>query len=531
MPSARLSAAVDDEVIIAAGTYETTDDHLRIFDYFRDGSGHLRIEAFAGTGKSTTILRAIDVAPEDSIWLATFAKRNQLDLDSRLTNPKATARTIHSIGNEAICQSDWGYVRMCARRFDREDDLAGAVSSGLPYGAKRYVGKLCTKARELMPLVATWPDAVQQLCNLAVDFDLVPPAEGHLSLDTVARATQSALILAATKKPTHTGIDFADMMFLPIVNGWLRPQFDMAVVDEYQDLTLAQLQFVKAVCYRYARIVLVGDKHQAIHGFRGAGGKEVAKLMADLQPAELALPKTYRCPRAVVAIAQNYAPGYEVDASAPAGVVDEVSLERLIATAQRGDFILSRANAPLMPVALALLRADKAATIRGRDIVSGLVNLVKRLATGSAKDSIPQFLVKLQSWRNKEIDRLLAMKRDDAIGSVDDKAETLNVLAHSSASVPYLLTRIDTLFTDEDNEGVMLSTVHKAKGLEADRVFLLRETFLRMAPCECGHHHLTKPCRRCDCTTMRPDVEREQEERNIFYVAVTRTKRHLTMVR
>jgi DNA helicase-2/ATP-dependent DNA helicase PcrA len=527
LPTARLSAAVEevveDDVTPEVSSFETTEHHDRIFEAFREGSGHLRVEAYAGTGKTTTILRAIDLAPEDAIWLATFGKRNQEELDGRVTNPRATARTIHSLGKGAITEN-WGYVKV-ANRFDREDDLAAQVTAGMPYGAKRLVGKLCTKARELAPF-ATFQDVV----DIALDFDLAPPAGDGLSVEAVARATMAAMDIAAKVKPIKTGIDFADMLYLPMRNGWLKPQFDLVVVDEYQDLTLAQLLFCRKVCHSYGRIVLVGDKHQAIYAFRGAGGSEVAKLMANLQPEELKLPKTYRCPRKVVAIAEPFAPGYTVDESAPEGIVDQLAVEKLVETAQAGDFILSRANAPLMPVALALLRADKPATIRGRDIARGLVSLVKRLATGDAKHSIPAFLNKVRTWRLKETDRAVNMKRDDLIPGIEDKAETLNCLAGSSTSVPHLLTRLDTLFTDSATEGVVLSTVHKVKGLEADRVFILRKTFLRPTPCRCGHQH-NGPCRRCvNCPEMRVDSEKVQEERNLMYVAVTRAKQHLTMV-
>lgn len=504
--------------------FETTEHHTRIFEAFQEGSGHLRVEAYAGTGKTTTILRAIDLAPEDAIWLATFGKRNQEELDGRVMNPRATAQTIHSLGKGAITEN-WGYVKVEQKRFDREDDLAAQVTAGMPYGAKRLVGKLCTKARELAPFATG-----QDLVDLAMDFDLAPMAGDSLTVNAVAHATLRAMQIAADVKPTKTGIDFADMLYLPMRNNWLKPQFDLVVVDEYQDLTLAQLLFCRKVCHSYGRIVLVGDKHQAIYAFRGAGGSEVAKLMANLKPEELKLPKTYRCPRKVVAIAEPFAPGYMVDESAPEGVVDQLASEKLVETAQAGDFILSRTNAPLMPVALALLRADKPASIRGRDIARGLVALVKRLATGDAKHSIPAFLSKVRTWQNKETDRAVSMKRDDLVVGIEDKAETLNCLAGSSNSVPHLLTRLDSLFTDNANEGVVLSTVHKVKGLEADRVFLLRKTFLRPTPCRCGHQH-SGPCRRCvNCPEMRVDAEKVQEERNIYYVAVTRTRKHLTVV-
>lgn len=537
MPSAR-AAAVVEEPEAPPPTFETTEHHERIFEEFREGGGHLRVEAFPGSGKTTTILRAIELAPEQDIWLATFAKRNQLDLRDRLNNPRASAQTVHSICYEAIRESEWGYIKVCNRRFDREDDMAAKVSQSLPWGGKRAVAKLFTKARELCPLVGTDQAPADErptdvLSNLAIDFGLAPPAGDQLNLYDVACATLKALRLAASEKPVTTGIDYADMLFLPLVNKWLRARFDMVVVDEYQDLTLAQLLIVRRLAHPFARIVLVGDKHQAIFSFRGAGSAEVHKLMDNLRPQELPLPKTYRCPKLVVALAQEYAPGYEADPSAPLGIVETIDFDKLVQEAQPGDFILSRSNAPLMPVALACLRADKPAVVRGKDIATGLVSLVKKLATGNAKDSIPAFLIKVEHWEHREVHRLTAMNREDQLDTLRDKAGTLRVLAHSSSGVPALLRRLDTLFVKDDEGediGVVLSTVHKAKGLEADRVFLLKDSFLRRVVCTCGHFH-QRECRKCHCIETVPDLEKWQEERNIYLVALTRTKHRLTFVR
>lgn len=527
MPKARLSAAVDDtDLIPEQSSFETTEYHARIFDYFREGDGHARIEAFAGTGKSTTILRGIEYAPEDNIWLCTFAKRNQEELAERLTNSKATAQTIHSAGYQAIRQHGWGYIKTCKPGYLREEDISTRVTGGMPFGAKRLVGNLFSRARELAPLATD----IKPLIDLAVDFDLLPPPGDKLTVEAVARATLNAMELAAAEKPLQTGIDYPDMLFLPLRNGWLVPQFDLVVIDEYQDVTTTQLLFIKSLTKPHGRIVLVGDKHQAIYGFRGAGGGEVQTLISSLRATEYPLPKTYRCPKRVVRVAEPYAPGYQVDDSAPEGMVDELGIEKLVETAEPGDFILSRTNAPLMPVALALLRADKPATIRGRDIAKGLMNLVKRVATGHARESIPAFLDKLVAWHDRETVRLLALKRPDQLTVIDDKKETLAMLARDSQSVDHLLRRLETLFTDEDREGVVLSTVHKAKGLEADRVFLLRNTFMRPAPCVCGHHHVGGGCRRCGCANFMIDDDQRQEERNIFYVGVTRARKHLTMV-
>ena len=65
---------------------------------------------------------------------------------------------------------------------------------------------------------------------------------------------------------------------------------------------------------------------------------------------------------------------------------------------------------------------------------------------------------------------------------------------------------IDTIFTD-DLKGIVLSTIHKAKGLEANRVFIIRPDLLPLPQCRKGWEFI--------------------QEKNLEYVAITRAKKDL----
>jgi superfamily I DNA/RNA helicase len=100
------------------------------------------------------------------------------------------------------------------------------------------------------------------------------------------------------------GIDFTDMIFLPVANNWIRPQYDMVVVDEAQDMNTCQLAIAQGLARN--RVVVVGDDRQAIYGFRGADSGSLDRLKDELKATELGLTTTYRCGRGIVALAQTW---------------------------------------------------------------------------------------------------------------------------------------------------------------------------------------------------------------------------------
>jgi ATP-dependent exoDNAse (exonuclease V) beta subunit len=74
-----------------------------------------------------------------------------------------------------------------------------------------------------------------------------------------------------------------------------------------------------------------------------------------------------------------------------------------------------------------------------------------------------------------------------------------------------LIARIEKIFSDENpNEGVCLSTIHKAKGLESDNVYIACASKL-------------------PSTSSKKDWEKEQEK-NLAYVAYTRAKHKLGFI-
>lgn len=500
-----------------------------IFKWF-EGEHHrdarsLVIRARAGTGKTTTILEGINHAPETSIMLSAFNKNIATELQAKLKNPYAEAKTLHSLGY-GIIRRFWNRANVDTKRTN---NLAARVCGGsAPDQMINIVAKLAGKGKEMCPLAAK----PENLFDLAEEFDCVPDHEWEEDGWDLQRVAKYALATMRESCNPDGTVDYADMLYLPIANRWVRGRYDLVVIDEAQDMNASQIILAQKSVKPGGRIAVVGDDRQAIYGFRGADSAVIDRLKTELHAVELGLTTTYRCPKHVVAIAQRIVPDYNAHEIAPDGIISSMTLEEAIKIAEPGDFILSRTNAPLVGACLKILRSNKRARIQGKDIGAGLNALVRKWKSRS----LPEFLVRLANWEEREIHRaeLSGSKNTETkIEKIQDQAETIRALSEGLSGLPELQARIESLFTDNGGPAIMCSSIHKAKGLESTSVFILASTLRsnQEPPCLCHHWaHPGQPCSKCECTGYRPDDDKHMEELNLEYVAVTRSKNHLIWI-
>jgi superfamily I DNA/RNA helicase len=272
-------------------------------------------------------------------------------------------------------------------------------------------------------------------------------------------------------------------------------------------MTAAQLEIAERVCD--GRICVVGDDRQSIYSFRGADSGALDRLKAKLGALELPLTTTYRCGTAIVERARILVPDIMAGPDNPTGVVDHCTPRELLALVRPGDFVLSRLNAPLVSTTLRLLRNGVRATMAGRDVGAGVVAILTKLKVRSDSTTLSQVQTLVEGWERKTVTKLAALGLTDDISRIRDQAEVLYAFIMDAASTKEMFHKLDTLFTNVDGappaESVLCSTVHRAKGLESSRVFVLVDTFYRRG--------------------------KTLEEDNCMYVAVTRAKAHLTLVK
>lgn len=171
--------------------------------------------------------------------------------------------------------------------------------------------------------------------------------------------------------------------------------------------------------------------------------------------------------------------------------------------------ILCRNTAPLVSFAYGLLHRDIPCRIAGKDIGAQLAALVQKMR---AKD-LSELRIRLGEWCSRETARAFAEDRSPE--AVEDKVKCLyffiDGLDEESQRVADLLSKIDLLFSDNGSDSkIVLSTIHRAKGLEWPLVFLLDWSLL--------------PSR----YAKQPWAK--EQETNLQYVAITRSQDRLVYI-
>jgi DNA helicase II / ATP-dependent DNA helicase PcrA len=469
-----------------------------IFEWTSNGSGNAIVHAVAGSGKTTTVVQTLKRTSGEAIFLA-FNKSIAEELKARVP-AHCAAKTFHS-----LC---YGPVTRAFKVRNVEKDkllkLVGENWSDLvaqQYGA--FARKLVGLARGV-GIGCLVPDVEQSWWDLVEQHDLTLESESADLTTGVARARELLALSNAAKE-----VDFDDLLYFAVAFGIRLPVYDWVFVDEAQDTNPIQRAILRKILRPgTGRLVAVGDPAQAIYGFRGADAASMRLIQEEFEAQKFPLSVSYRCARAIVERARQYVPEIEPAEGAPEGAVRH-SADWKLTDFAAADLVVCRQTKPVIQLGYRLLRAKIPCRILGREIGEGLVSLVKKMRAGS----VDELESRVGAWRDREVQKAIAKRNEALADRIADKAECVITLARElpedARTVEALLGVLNELFTDS-NHRLTLSTIHKAKGLEADRVWWLAPSL-------------------CPSKWAKQEWQKEQE-RNLMYVAVTRAKRELVTI-
>src|SRR5258708_37234549 len=132
------------------------------------------------------------------------------------------------------------------------------------------------------------------------EYDITPD---DLSRDDFISAVIKLLNQSKNRKDQ---IDFSDMIYFNVIYDLPGPQYDYIFVDEFQDLTRAQIHLVLSVLKPTGRLMVLGDDLQAIYKWAGVDLDNLIRLRDKLNAKTLTLPISYRCPKVVIELAKEY---------------------------------------------------------------------------------------------------------------------------------------------------------------------------------------------------------------------------------
>jgi len=475
-----------------------------VIDEYRKTNRNIFISATAGSGKTTCLLElAKRTSPLKSTIFLAFNKSIAEELGRKLP-PTVKAMTLHGCALAALRKT---FALKFMVKDNKYFSLASEILESHKVHFKRIPGlavRMC-RLHDLMRynLVS---DGVDEVCALAERYgeDCDEKVAGY-TCELHSAAKRAADTFFAGGAQGTIPMDFTDMLVWAVryVPKTEFKQYSVVMCDECQDISTLQYELIKRLKTPKGRLVAVGDPKQSIYSFQGSNLDSLHAIQNSPNTVTLPLSITYRCAKAIVKEAQRVFPeGIEAAPTAIDGTVTRGQLNEVV----EGDFILCRNNAPLIDAWLKLVKMGHRCVILGKDFGDALMEL---LDGAECVDDLEKPLVDLlERLHRKGIER---PERTEAYANLDEKVGILLNLFDFFGSLEAVRERIFDIFVENtDEKHVILSTIHKSKGLEADRVFFLEPELI---PSRFATTELAMYAERC-----------------LMFVAITRAKKELIYI-
>jgi DNA helicase-2/ATP-dependent DNA helicase PcrA len=511
--------------------------------------GPVVLLAGAGTGKTRAITHRIaygvatGVYSPSRVMALTFTARSAGELRSRLRALGAggvSARTFHA---SALSQLGFFWPQVVGGTAPKLLDSKGRV---IGHAAESLRLRLDTATLRDTAAEIEW----RKLSRLSIDQYAASkrPLPPSLTLEKVVDLQRAYEKVKDERKQ----LDFEDVLLVtagmiesePRVAQQVREQYRFFVVDEYQDVSPLQQELLSQWLGERNDVCVVGDASQTIYTFAGATPDYLLGFTSQHEDATVVrLEQNYRSTPAIVDAANRVMHGragaldlHAVPGAATgpppvlSGFADDRTEARAIASAIKADIdggappasisILYRINVQSAVLESALGDAGVPCVIRGssrffeqREIKEAIM-----LLKGASVNTRPEPLFQTVS----DVLRSLGWTQEapEVRGAVRDRWESLNALMGLVDETPAETTLKEFVAEllerasgqhEPTRSAVTLATLHSAKGLEWDSVYIagVSEGLLPIG--------------------YAKTEQAIEEERRLFYVGITRARRKLRL--
>lgn len=535
-----------------------------ILDFFLNNpQSNMLVNALAGSGKSTTACMLSEHSKTSDLYIAFNASVVE-EFKKKIKNPKTKVMTMHSLAYSIMLynveqeskdsgEKPKGFGSQRSKRtvsLDNfkphkilDEEITKRYGRYIEFAKRVFLKDNYVNLYNLCRLTLTDMSSNKDVSRLIDDhvLFLYYGDEGYSAPD-ISEITSTLKILDTKSRQqfeTQGVIDFTDMLWITFnklkYDNWEVPYWALYTniyCDEVQDFSNIQLNFLKFIKRTKGRYVFIGDFHQAIYNFAGANAQafnQIPKMFAPVETFDL--PICYRCAKSHLSrVNREYGIPILPCDDAPMGFVKTIDKNKISEYAKAGDMVISRKNKWIAEVVLDLARNGTPIFIEDKEMVGA----IKRQILSSKCTSVgtlEKFLQKVISNYNKKLFEIVSKNAREggheeehleAVAEANSKIDNTSFLLEilegylenhaSSDSVSKFSNFIDKLLnTTPSPNCVRLCSIHKAKGLEATNVFVLNEAKINY--------------------DFRNSKEQNIQEKNLSYIATTRAKEGLYLVK
>jgi len=483
-----------------------TAEQLRIIQHplSKDRKDLVKIVAFAGTGKTTTLVRLAEAHPNLRFLLVVYNKSVRLQAEQQFPKAHVVCKTVHQM---AMAKCGFMFSKKMTSNLKAKDIL----DSGLLVEKGEEDSSVYRRAGQVLATLSTFmnsPDMELELEHVPSTWS-IDSRSGQSMVSLTA--SQRRVVLGDTEVVWRAMSDKDDMKIRMPHDGYLKlwqlrspslqrvTQHDVLLLDEGQDMNPAMLSiFMNQSVTR----VIVGDPHQQIYMFRGA-----VNALDLVDPTHTYfLTQSFRFGPEIAFVANKCLVGLK--GRDERTLVGGRKVDSFLGTnldQKKQVAFIGRTNIGLFDKLNKLIfdgdNKKRVGLVGGLDGYNFEDYLdIYHLMVGEMKK-----MKKYKAWKSYAQFKAFAKNVNDV-----ELLSKIKIIEKFGARLPAIIDKIKSVCCkDIRMADIVLSTVHKAKGLEFETVVLLNDFpdfndfgTLQMVP---------------------------EDEKNLIYVAITRAKTSLVM--